>query len=243
MVFCRVLVKAIVIFSFFITSGALLANFEIIKSIDEAEDRIRSLRAQGVKAEDIGVIVDFHGVVVNEEVHQEILSLKGNSLKTLGYLKSQKIPFVIATAWDDFNAVIQGIESLGLSKLLSVNPQQINQLEDYAFGKNKSVPLKGYQNGRVIALKRATDFDISDNEKKDPYFRQKIFALETLDPLTIFRYLFVIEDSEGNLNLVKKDFLETIYNGHSELILLHLQDPIPVNDSPIGYTPIDYTPI
>jgi len=222
----RLLVKVVFIFSFFVTSGTLLAHFETIRSIDEVEKRIRVLQGQGVKAEDIGVIIDFHGVVVNEECHQKTLSLKENSMKTLTYLWGENVPFVIATAWDDFNAVIQeGVEGLGLAKFLSVDPSQEAQLKDYALGANKSVPLKGYTNGKVIALKNAADFDISENENKDPYFRQKIFALEPSYPDKIFQYLFVVDDSSGNLNVIKKDYPRTIYYNHSNLILLHLQEP------------------
>src|SRR5436189_2930859 len=110
--------QVMAICSFFITPSTLCAILIPIESIDAVTERVRLLRARGVQAEDIGIIIDFHGVITNEETHGANLTLKDNIKTFLQFLNDEQSPFVIATAWDDFNAVIkEGVVELGLAEV------------------------------------------------------------------------------------------------------------------------------
>lgn len=47
-----------------------------IDSIDIIEEEVRSLRNAGVRADEICVVLDFHGVITKQKTHQLPLTLK-----------------------------------------------------------------------------------------------------------------------------------------------------------------------
>jgi len=211
-------------------SSPVLSDFQKIESFEEAQNIIKNLRSQGVQSEDIAVILDFHGVMCEEEAHLPPLRPKQGAREFLSYLKEEEgIPFVCATAWDDFNQVVEeGIVALELSELFEVNPAQETLLETVFLGKKQSVSLKSYHNGKFAALKEIKDE--LDPSQKEPWFRQKIFALEKIYPQKKFKYILAIDDGKNNLDIMQNDFPKTIYSKDKhfkELILLYLQKPRP----------------
>lgn len=174
-----------------------------IESIDEVVTHVRTLRETGVKAEDIGIILDCHGVITRETQHAPVHTLKDNILEALNHFKEEGISVVIATAWDNFDGVVQNaiIElGLGLGHFFDVIPHQKSELEDFSVGYEGAVKLRGYKNGRVVALKSVTNFDTIR------YFRMKAFALEIAYPGKIFSHICGVDDDIGNLSKLKKFF-------------------------------------
>ncbi|MBA3813105.1 MAG: hypothetical protein H0X26_01220 [Alphaproteobacteria bacterium] len=191
--------------SFFVFLSTSWAMIKTIDSIEAVENKVRSLHIKGVKAEEICVVFDFHGVIVDQRVHGSLLTLKGEIKKTLQYLKEMNVPSIIATAWDDFNAVITaGIVPLGLQDYFDVNPNHIAAIEEFILGQN-SRDFVGYQNGRVLALKKA--------DSQDLYFRKKAFTVEVAYPSNDLKYILFVDDSLTNVEDFRKDAFNITHNG------------------------------
>ncbi|MDZ4322527.1 MAG: hypothetical protein U1A05_00335 [Alphaproteobacteria bacterium] len=192
-----------------------------IESIDKVVTHIRSLRETGIKAEDIGIILDCHGVVTRETQHATPHTLKDNILGALNYFKEEGISVVIATAWDNLDDVIQNaIVELGLGDFFDVVPYQKSELEDFSAGCEGATKLRGYKNGRVVALKSVTNFD------SIRYFRKKAFALEIVYPGRGFSHICGVDDDNYNLNMIEKDFPSTRHSSEGcSLTLFHLKTP------------------
>lgn len=193
-----------------------------IESIDDVVTHVHTLRKTGVDAKDIGVILDCHGVITNEIQHASSHTLKDNILKTLTYFKEEGISVVIATAWDSLDDVVQNaIVGLGLSHFFDVTPDQKSELEDFSVGCEGAVKLRGYKNGRVVALKSVTNFDTIR------YFRMKAFALEVAYPERVFTHIYGVDDDNFNLNVIEKTFFLTRHSSDGcSLTLFHLKTPI-----------------
>ncbi len=193
-----------------------------IESIDEVVTHVRSLRETGVKAEDIGIILDCHGVVTRETQHATPHTLKDNILEALNYFKEEGISVVIATAWNNLDDVVQNaIVELGLGHFFDVIPHQKSELEDFSVGYEGATKLRGYKNGRVVALKSAAHFD------SIRYFRKKAFALEIVYPGRVFSHICGVDDDSYNLGIIEKDFPFTRHSSEGcSLTLFHLKTPI-----------------
>jgi hypothetical protein len=224
MLFFRLVPMVILVVSLIVPSLAL-GEITSIDSFEDAKNIIINLRSQGVDPEDIAVLLDFHGVLCHEGEHSPPLTPKKGAHNFLSFLKKEVgIPFVCATAWNDLNQVIkEGIVHLGLSKYFEVDPEYEALLDTVYLGKRRTVTLESYQNGRVAALKEVRDEFF---EGRDPWFRQKIFALEKIYPNRRFKYIIAIDDGKGNLEIMEKDFPKTTHGNDrsfKELILLHLR--------------------
>lgn len=197
-----------------------------IFSIEEIKNVVRDLREKGKKGRNIIAILDFHGLVVNEEEHSAHLTLKDGIIEILEYFKKEKVLFLVATAWDNFNAVIQdGIVKLGLQDLFDVNPNHTAELEYFKLGSNKTelkeFNIQGYRNGRVVALKYMW-------ATHTPYFRQKAYAAELCYPEAEIHYMIFADDSKPNVEIFDEDsnhITQTRGENFQELILLHLENP------------------
>lgn len=207
----------LVFFMTFFILPSLSADPIQIDSIEQVETHVRTLRSKGVKPEEIGVILDFHGVVTNEQVHKTPLTLKGKIIDFLTYLQEEEIPYCIATAWDDFPAVIQeGIATLELAKFFDVDPKQSEKEEIFTVGQKGSVTLKGHKNGKVVALKH--------HDSQIIYFRQKAFSLEVVYQNFFPNYILLVDDGPANLKAAQEDFPQTVYSDKT-LTLFHLTTP------------------
>ncbi|MBX9786513.1 MAG: HAD family hydrolase [Alphaproteobacteria bacterium] len=200
-----------------------------IESIDEVVTHVRTLRETGVKAEDIGVILDCHGVVTKETQHATPHTLKDNILEALNYFKEEGISVVIATAWDNLDDVVQNaIVELGLGHFFDVTSHQKSELEDFSAGCEGAVKLRGYKNGRVVALKSVTNFDTIR------YFRMKAFALEIAYPGRVFSHICGVDDDICNLSIIEKTFSHTRHSSEGcSLTLFHLTTPAVVDLLPV----------
>jgi hypothetical protein len=180
-----------------------------IDSIDEVEKAVGTLLQRGTKPEEVCVVLDFHGVIVEQEEHTPPLSLKGNIWHTLEYLQTQGVPTIVATAWDDFNAVIQeGIIPLKLEGFFGVDPHHTAVFERFPAG------VEGYRNGNVVALR-----DIGS----EGYYRQKAFAAKVVFPDRFFKDVIFVDDSRGNLTIFQEDSQHMENPNCEEVILYHLQ--------------------
>ncbi len=202
------LMRASVFAGMSLTSSLALGVFEPITSLDEVNTRVGALIKQGIAREKIGVIFDFHGVIVKEEAHQPKLTLKPEAENLITQLKMQNIPYVCATAWNEFNDVIRDGLNGQNGRLPSLFKESFEIKEGkvdmgkFDLGKNNDVPLEGYQNGKFVALRY----------EGNPWFRQKAFALEKVYGNQSFDYVFAVDDSSYNLQLIEKDFEKTIHN-------------------------------
>lgn len=192
-----------------------------IESIDDVVTHVHSLRGAGIKAEDIGIILDCHGVVTREAQHATLHTLKDNILGALNYFEKEGIPVVIATAWDNLDDVVQSaVVGLGLDHFFDVIPDQKSKLEDFSVGCEGAIKLRGYKNGRVVALKSVIHFD------RITYFRKKAFALEIVYPGRVFSHICGVDDDTGNLHIIEKDFPFTRHSSEGcSLTLFHLKTP------------------
>lgn len=206
MFFFRRLITLSFVSSLLVFSSASWAMIDTIDSIEEIKRKVQSLRKEGVNADEMCVVWDFHGVLTKQATHQLPLTLNDNVVNTLEYLKENNIPNVMATAWHNFNAVIsEGIIPLGLKDFFDVNPRNafLQDFEISADGRR----ISGYRNGNVFALKD------NDRDSETTYFPRKAFAVELAYPHNKFRCILVVEDSLGNLNKFRKD---SLYMKHTE---------------------------
>ncbi|MBS0271277.1 MAG: hypothetical protein JSR85_01345 [Proteobacteria bacterium] len=179
-----------------------LAAPTTITSVKSVEDTVSSLLSTGIKPRDILVVWDFHGVITIEKSQKSHLTLNKDIPEVLNYLQQAKVSNIIATAWDDFNAVARSVDSLGLALYFDVDLTE-KPLEEVSLGRNGAVALQGYKNGRVVALKKLDDFT--------RYFRHKAFASEWCFPNRDFKHIIFVDDSPENTKLFEKDFKRTIY--------------------------------
>ncbi|MBY0293022.1 MAG: hypothetical protein K2W92_07035 [Alphaproteobacteria bacterium] len=223
----KLFVNIALLFILCISSSILHADRISITNIDAVVDHVRTLRASGVNAQNIGIILDCHGVVTVEEGHSTSHTLKGNIREALTYFQEEEIPFVIATAWNKLDDVVEhAIVATGLGHFFGVTPDKKTGLEDFVVGPEGAVKLKGHRNGNVVALKNASHFDDPEYLSKYPYFRQKAFALEIIFPGRVFKHIAGVDDDEGNLKIFESDFARTHHNaGECSLILFHLKSP------------------
>lgn len=206
------------------------------------------------KGRQVAVIWDFHGVVVEEEsqppapqeklteeeARKPLLTLRKGSVETFEILKSKGIPFVIATAWNEFKPVLDEVIKLGLAELLDIDTSLISQkdwsvLEDFSLGQDKEgkpLQFKGHRIGRLVSLKYATHFEDKDYETKNRHYCQKIYALEAgcseeeKRNLANLSHIFVVDDSELNLTIAEEDFPSSIHSKYETILhLLHFQPP------------------
>lgn len=222
MLLSKIFVKLFFLFIVFVSFSVLHAGPIFITEIDEVVKYVKALRTSKIDAKNIGIILDCHGVVTEEDGHRPSHTLKGNIREALAYFQEERIAVVIATAWDNLDEVVQhAIVATGLGHFFDVIPDKKTELEDFAAGPGRTVKLKGHKNGNVVALKNATNFE---NTK---YFRQKAFALEVIYPETIFTHIAGVDDDTNNLETFEmRDFPRT--RQHSEgcsLKLFHLTSP------------------
>lgn len=184
-----------------------------IDVIEDVVKEVKALRAKGISPENIGVILDFHGVVTNQREHDDFLTLKGNIRKALAYLHEENIPFVIATAWSDLSSVVQAIDKLKLINFFPMIKLEAKpKFELVSLGKDKNVTLQAYQNGNIVSLKRVGS--------PETWCRQKAFSLERVYPDGQFEHVFFVDDSEHNTRVFEEDLRDT---GHSpENVMLYL---------------------
>lgn len=178
---------------------------------------------EGVAPDKIVVVFDFHGVIVEQASHKQFLTLRKRVLETLQYLKNEGISTLIATAWDDFNEVIRDSnraifntalpdDPTTLREYFAVDPEGDAPLEKFSLGPD-AMELQGYKNGRIVALKY--------KDSKDPYFRQKAFAVELIYPEKEFEYILFVDDSKDNHLIFADDYQDTSLNG--ELLSFYLR--------------------
>lgn len=217
MVLAKRLILLSFICSFFVYSLPSWAMVDIY-SIEDVTNKVHSLLQEKVKPEEICIVFDYHGVIVEQETHTPPLHLKGAIKETLEDLREKKIPSLVATAWPNFDAVIQGsIVLLGLQGFFDVDPTYNSQLKHFKVS-NKEVKIIGYQNGRVFALKDANSSGL--------YFRQKAYAVELAYPQNTFKYILFVDDSPVNLNIFLEDsfYIKSTENDcFTQLILYNLK--------------------
>jgi hypothetical protein len=177
-----------------------------IDSIDKLPARIKTLRKESKTPIRPVIIFDCHGVLTKETRQKRPLHLKEGSKETLEYCKQEAIPFVVATAWDDFNDVQEGLIDVGLKDLLDIDPSYKAPLKTVALGYEKSVSLEGYKNGKLISLKYA-------NQQDQKYFLQKMFAFEWNYPDEVFTHILAADDKEENLRTIEDDFPKSTHAG------------------------------
>jgi hypothetical protein len=209
--------KLISIMNFLIGGHPLYADPIPIESLDKLEEHVRALRASGIRADEIGIILDFHGVITNETHHASILTLKGNIKRVLNYFLEERIAVALATAWLNFTEFIEGVRNLELSDHFEIDGDLEVHPKDYFVGEESSLVVKGYKNGRAVALKYAHD------KGRDPFFRQKVHALEVTHPGQVFKYVIATDDDQRNLRTIENDFPSTAHATQDcKLILFHL---------------------
>jgi hypothetical protein len=207
-----------------------------ISSIQEVGKKIRALRLEKkVEPHKICVVLDFHGVIVEEAVHQKNLTIKEDIIKLFQYMQKEGIPYIIATAWASwdpevkFNDVInEGIRALGLQDFFEVDPFHMAKMEELTLGVKKT-KFKVYRNGRVVAIKHANSYARSQcDNSEDKYFRQKAYAIELCYPDNDIEYILFVDDSKDNLDIFKKDtnnITQTKSVNFQDFFLYHLQNP------------------
>ncbi|MBX9620532.1 MAG: hypothetical protein K2X28_00620 [Alphaproteobacteria bacterium] len=217
MFFSRFFIVIILFFTSYIFPLKLSANPIEIDSLDKVIDHVRSLRSRGISGEKIGIILDCHGVITNEESHHTSHTLKDNILEALKYFHDEKVSVVVATAWDDLDAVVQyAIINLGLGDFFEVTPGKKTLLKYFSVGSEGNTQLEGHRNGKIVALRSI--FSINH------YFRQKAFALEVVYPGKVFTHIAGVDDDRYNLKIFEHNFLETRhYKDKCNLTLFHLQ--------------------
>jgi len=190
-----------------------------ISNFDVVIRKVRMLREAGVKAEDICVVSDFHGVVVNQKFQEDFMTLKGEIKDHLQYLKGEKVAFVIATAWNKFDQVRKSsVIRYHLNDLLQIDQDATTELQKFKLGKDGEIHLKGYINGKLISLK----YDKEDLE--DSFFRQKAYGPKIMYEKQTFKYIFYIDDDEGNLAIINKDLEHTNHSKDTQVTLFHLRE-------------------
>lgn len=217
----KMFVKLFFLFNVCVSFSILHAGPIFITEIDEVVKYVKALRTSKMDAK-IGIILDCHGVVTEEDGHRPSHTLKGNIREALAYFQEERIAVVIATAWDNLDEVVQhAIVDTGLGHFFDVIPGKKTELEDFAVGPNRTVKLKGRKNGNVVALKDAANFESTK------YFRQKAFALDVIYPEAIFTHIAGVDDDTNNLETFEtRDFPRT--RQHFEgciLKLFHLVSP------------------
>lgn len=200
------------------TPSLVFAGSTTIASLKSVEEKVSSLRKQGIKSKNILVVWDFHGVVTVQKSHKDDLTLNNNILPVLDYLKKRKVPNIIATAWNNFNAVARGVTALGLAPYFDVEPDE-KPLEKVKLGQKSAIALEGYKNGKVVALRKPDDFS--------QYFRRKAFASEWCFPNRDFEHIIFVDDSRQNTDAFSKDFKKTIYydEKNKKKLTLYYFDP------------------
>lgn len=197
----------------------VVAEPKVIPSVTNIKEDVSALLEQGVRAEDIVVVWDFHGVITTQQYHGDLLTLNPDILEVLEYLKKERVSQVVATAWDDFSVIQKGIISLELESYFDVDLTEA-PLQDIKLEGKRGVDLKGYKNGRAVALREPDD--------QDKYFRRKGYAPEVCFPERVFQRVFFIDDTLGNIQIFEKDFKNTIHyneDNQEKLKLYHLKSP------------------
>ncbi len=202
-----------------------------ITDIEVVEEKVRSLRNAGVPAEDIAVILDFHGVVTPERKQEEKMTLNPAAVKFIKYLLVEKIQFVVGTAWIKFHQIEAEVEKLGLSDLLDLDSKQNAKEVFYLLGKDSTSNIQGYVNGRVTALKYT--------ESKG-WYRQKAFSLEAKFGPQKYKHVLFVDDDLGNHGQFEIDFMKTaVAESKPELLQFHL---MPAPKATVKYIPKTYVP-
>lgn len=193
------------------SQGTLPCAVPIYSTKPLKEQVERLIDKEGVNPENICVIFDFHGVIVEQERHKLPLTLKGDIIKTLEYLQTKKVPYLVATAWDNFNAVTKdGSAVLDLTKYFGVRSNQETKSEKYSLGpyKNK-VELEGCRNGNFVALRYPLNEEEAQKERNKEehyYYGQKAFSPELVFPEHKITHLFFVDDSQFNFETFRNDF-------------------------------------
>ena len=217
MFFSRLVIIITLLFTSYISPLKLHATPVKIEALDKVINHVRSLRRDGVSGEEIGIILDCHGVITNEDSHHDSHTLKGNILEALKYFREEKVSVVVATAWDDLDVVVQSaIINLGLGDFFDVIPGEKTFLEKFSAGPERKIQLEGRRNGKIVALRFPA--------LKDMYFRQKAFALEIAYPGKVFTHIAGVDDDRGNLKIFEDNFPYTRhYHDECNLTLFYLQ--------------------
>ncbi|MBY0500675.1 MAG: hypothetical protein K2P93_01570 [Alphaproteobacteria bacterium] len=218
----KIFVNLFLLFYICVSYSILHAGPIFITEIDEIVKYVKTLRTSKVDANNIGIILDCHGVITEEDGHRTSHTLKGNIREALAYFQEERIAVVVATAWDNLDEVVQhAIVPTGLGHFFGVIPDKKTELEDFAVGSGGAVKLKGYKNGNIVALKNAFNFENTQ------YFRQKAFALEVIYPENIFTHIIGVDDDTNNLKIFEtRDFPRTRQHSvGASLTLFHLESP------------------
>lgn len=164
----------------------------------------------------IAAIVDAHGTITDEPTFggKPDVKPRGAMVEILKDLQGNGRTFVVATAWPDFDLVIQQLCQLGLGETLGIN--------------DKTPPIykpHTLQNGRILDVIRKGNVVSARWSGLDGYFRQKIFALDILGFLDADIAL-VIEDDPINCDRAEEEFDQTdLANTVSSLEIIQLAPP------------------
>lgn len=196
-------------------------SFKILK-----EDIKRLVDKENIPPKNLCVILDFHGVWVNQQSHKLPLTLKEGIIEILDYLQEKKVPYLVATAWDNFNEVIRdGSDVIDLQKYCNVTPNQVAESKKYFLGPYKKTELEGYRNGNVVALRYPlTEEETQKEQAKEEhfYYEQKAFGPELVFPQNKITHLFFVDDSQYNFEVFRQDLPNTSGAPFENLYLYHL---------------------
>src|SRR3990167_2507238 len=208
MVFLKKFIPILLVFAFFAASQDLKAQWTQIDDFEPIQKQILQLKEKNIAPKDIGVILDFHGVMTDESNQSNPVKLQQGIMDFLGFLEDQQVSYAVATAWKDFDKFIQDIIELGLGEKLNVTKDTSESIKKKT---SKGSTLAGFKNGKAYALRKG----LSTNQ-----YPQKVFALEVAFPDRIFNHVIIVDDEKNNFKTFSQDFPYTRYS-EAELILYH----------------------
>lgn len=163
--------------------------------------QLEKLSKNGIKSENILVILDLHGTISVEPSHLYNYkpTPKKNVINQIKIIKEEfKVQPFLCSAWEAFSEILQDVKNLGIGELFSVKNQDI-KLQTL---KNENYSIVGYQNGYVVSAKFMSS--------KNIYFRRKGLAplLHDKDGYQNITHVLLADDSAQNLSYLTDDLLQ-----------------------------------
>jgi hypothetical protein len=161
--------------------------------------QLDKLFKNGIKPENILVILDLHGTITIERSHlcNKKLRAKEGVIDQLKLIKEKyQIQPFLCSSWSSFPDILQDINNLGMNDLFNVKNKtgEFKDLEKYS--------IHGYQEGYVVSAKF--------RKTKNIYFKRKGLAplFYSKDCYKKITHVLFADDSAHNLSYLTDDFLQ-----------------------------------
>ncbi|MBM3468768.1 MAG: hypothetical protein FJX71_04995 [Alphaproteobacteria bacterium] len=185
-----------------------------VKGVGEAAGKIEEL-SRPYESRAVGMIFDQHGVLSRYSEPTEGPDLpRGDMPDYVRYRIECDNAVTIACAWNDADMIFRQLRHFELSEALGLTGHvERGKLQIGAY------ECEYYKSGKVASFKRLRP------QKEPPlfYFQKAYSPLAVYGLECSFEILFLIEDSESNINLFQKDILQApYYSKLKKLVLIKL---------------------